>query len=133
MLPTDLPPPVDELPTLRLNSQGRAYLSQALIHRLRLRNTQPTNIISYADAVKAVQAVIDHYDPLPGKLELAYRVIDPPGQHRVFAPSCPRCLQHRDQCICPEPLSDALPPVLTRPREAGQRHTAGPPRPPLPE
>jgi hypothetical protein len=45
MLPSDLPPPVDELPTLRLNSRGRAYLSQALIHRLSLRNTQPANIL----------------------------------------------------------------------------------------
>lgn len=50
MLPTynlveHLPPPVDLLPTLRLNSKGRAYLSQALIHRLGLRNTQPADIL----------------------------------------------------------------------------------------
>jgi hypothetical protein len=43
-----LPPPVDLLPTLRLNSKGRAYLSQALIHRLGLRNTQPADILPIA-------------------------------------------------------------------------------------
>lgn len=40
-----VPPPIDPLPTLRLNSRGRAYLSQALIQRLGLRNTQPANIV----------------------------------------------------------------------------------------
>jgi hypothetical protein len=46
--PEHLPPPVDLLPTLRINSKGRAYLSQALIHRLGLRNTQPADILSIA-------------------------------------------------------------------------------------
>jgi len=81
---------------------------------------EPTNFLSYAEALKAVQAVIDHYDPLPGKLELAYRVVSTcrkcgeqrqqcgntecPGASpgpRVFPPACPRCTQRRDQCICP--------------------------------
>jgi hypothetical protein len=55
---------------------------------------EPTNILSYADAVKAVQAVINHYDPpLP----------------RVFPPACPRCLQRGAECLCP-PLFPATPP-----------------------
>ena len=70
---------------------------------------EPTNVLSYADAVKVVQAVIDHYDPLPGKLELAYRVVEPPLP-RVFPPACPQCTQRPDQCICPRPPRPEEPP-----------------------
>jgi hypothetical protein len=60
---------------------------------------EPTNIISYADAVKAVQAVIDHYEPpLP----------------KIFPPACPRCLQRGAECLCP-PL---FPTVLAKPKPA---------------
>jgi hypothetical protein len=45
-----LPPPVDILPTLRINSKGRAYLGQALIHRLSLRDAQPANILPIANS-----------------------------------------------------------------------------------
>ena len=64
---------------------------------------EPTNFITYADAVKAVQAVIDHYEPVPG-LELVYRVKDqPPPSARVFPPACPRCLQRGAECLCEQP------------------------------
>lgn len=39
---------------------------------------EPGPYLAYLDAVAAVQAVIDHYDPLPGKLALAYRVVESP-------------------------------------------------------
>lgn len=63
---------------------------------------EPTNFINYTDAVKAVQAVIDHYDPMPGKLELAYRVVNTP-HHNVFPPACGRCGQRGIDCLCEQP------------------------------
>ena len=61
---------------------------------------EPGPYLNYADAVKAVQAVIDHYDPAPGTLELLYRVKEPAPQVNVFPPACPRCGQRRDRCLC---------------------------------
>jgi hypothetical protein len=61
--------------------------------------SEPANFLTYADALKAVQAAIDHYDPLPGKLELVYRVPDAPRPN-VFPPACPRCLQRGADCLC---------------------------------
>jgi hypothetical protein len=48
-------------------------------------------------ATRAVQAVIDHYEP--------------PAQVNVFPPACPRCTQRRDQCVCPPlfPEPDSTP------------------------
>jgi hypothetical protein len=74
---------------------------------------EPTNFITYADAMKAVQAVIDHYDPLPGKLELAYRVVEHPAAPmlaNVFPPACPRCLQRGAECLCPPMFPREEPP-----------------------
>jgi hypothetical protein len=51
---------------------------------------------------RAVQAVIDHYDPLPGTLALAYRVVEAPRQH-VFPPACGRCGQRGTDCLCEQP------------------------------
>jgi hypothetical protein len=56
---------------------------------------EPGPIVAYADAVKAVQAVIDHYEP--------------PAQVNVFPPACPRCTQRPDKCVCP-PLFPETPP-----------------------
>lgn len=63
---------------------------------------EPAHFINYADAVKAVQAVIDHYEPLPGTLKLAYRVVDTPRQN-VFPPACGRCGQRGADCLCEQP------------------------------
>lgn len=71
---------------------------------------EPGPYLNYADAVKAVQAVIDHYDPLPGKLELLYRVVERPAPlANVFPPACPRCTQRPDKCVCPPLFPDSTP------------------------
>ncbi|MGI4834652.1 MAG: hypothetical protein ACRYFK_14445 [Janthinobacterium lividum] len=70
---------------------------------------EPANFIRYADALAAVQAVIDHYDPLPGVAELVYRVVAPPPQN-VFPPACPRCLQRGAECLCPPMFPREEPP-----------------------
>jgi hypothetical protein len=51
--PTEhLPPPVDLLPTLTVNSKGRVYLSQALVQRLGIRNAQPANLLPPSNGSK---------------------------------------------------------------------------------
>lgn len=57
----------------------------------------PGPYLSYADAVKAVQAVIDHYEPPPAP------------QVNVFPPACKRCTQRPDRCVCPPLFPDATP------------------------
>jgi hypothetical protein len=57
---------------------------------------EPGPYLAYIDAVQAVQAVIDHYEPpLP----------------KVFPPACPRCLQRGAECLCPPlfPQPDSTP------------------------
>lgn len=58
---------------------------------------EPGPILAYIDAVRAVQAVIDHYEPPPGPAP------------NVFPAACPRCTQRRDQCLCPPLFPDTTP------------------------
>lgn len=57
MLPTydpaiHIPPPIDLLPTLRVNARGRVYLSQALVQKLCIRNAQPANLLPPSNGSK---------------------------------------------------------------------------------
>jgi hypothetical protein len=58
---------------------------------------EPGPYLNYADAVRAVQAVIDHYQPPPAPLA------------NVFPPACPRCTQRPDKCVCPALFPDTTP------------------------
>lgn len=58
---------------------------------------EPGSHIAYIDAVAAVQAVIDHYEPPPAPAP------------NVFPPACPRCLQRGAACVCPPLFPDVTP------------------------